>query len=354
MDFDAPYFILETAFHHEGDTDFLENLIDSYAVLEANAIKFHLLFDINDYMVNMHPAVETLEKISIKKENWERILKKVELQKKDIILLCNDIESLRWVNKIQNDYPIAALEIHSTGLNDIFLLNEATKFNKTIILGIGGSTFDEIHYAIDYLYKNNKRDILLIHGFQNYPTDYANINFNRMRFLKEAFDLPIGYADHTDPNDEKNIIISTLPIVLGYNIIEKHVTHVLGEKRIDSQAAVSINTMSEIINLGKNIAKTRGKYNFELSDAEKNYGNTGPMKKAIVARENIKAGDTITLEKIAFKRTESSSPLQQKDLNKILMCIATEDIRKDEILSFNNVTYEFKKENFEQFFLKNK
>jgi sialic acid synthase SpsE len=347
-----PYYIAETAFHHEGSSQFLKDLIYELKDVEINAIKLHLLFDLNDYIIPTHPANEILDRISIKIEEWESVFQLIKSVGKEIVVLCNDVKSLQFVNQVQGKYPISAIELHSTGLNDIYLLEESLNFEKTIILGIGGSTFDEIQYAVDFLNSKGKFDIILMHGFQNYPTNYEDINFKRINLIKNAFDLPIGYADHTDPNDEKNIFISTLPIMLGVNVIEKHVTNKFGENRIDAQAAVSIDTMKKIVELGNSIFETIGSKTVRFSEEELNYGNTGPMKKALVARKEIKSGETITKECIAFKRTLDSSPLQQKDYNKILGSIAVKDIGENEIFNFSNVKYEFKKASFDQFFIK--
>ncbi|EJL74901.1 N-acetylneuraminate synthase family protein [Chryseobacterium populi] len=347
-----PYYIAETAFHHEGNINFLENLIDDIAKLDIDAIKFHLLLDLEDYIVENHPAKEVLKKISLDQENWLNIFERVKTLGKEIVLLCNDLKSLKFANQIQDSFPIIGIELHSTGLNDLFLLEESIQFKKTIILGVGGSTFDEVQYAVDFLKSNNKNDILLIHGFQNYPTNYKDINFKRINLLSSAFGLPIGYADHTDPNDNKNKIISTLPILYGVNVIEKHITNVFGEKRIDAQAAIDLKTMEEVIELGNAIYKSIGENSIIFSEAELNYGNTGPMKKALVARREIKKGEILKKEDIAFKRTEESSPLSQKDFNKVVNAIALTDLKKDQILSFSNLEYKFQKPSFEQFFVK--
>lgn len=347
-----PYYIAETAFHHEGDVQFLLNLINDLNHLDFNAFKFHLLLDLKDYIVNDHTANSVLENIQITKKDWLKVFQNVKKLNKEIVLLCNDLESLKFANSLQLEFPISAIELHSTGLNDIYLLEECINFKKSIILGVGGSTFDEIQYAIDFLKSNGKNDILLMHGFQNYPTNYEDINFRRIDLLKKAFDLPIGYADHTDPLDPKNELISVLPILKEVNVIEKHVTNFFGEKRIDSQAAISISQFENVIELGNSIFKTIGDSSFSFSDAELNYGNTGPMKKALVARTSIKKGDVLTKEHIAFKRTEKSSSLLQKDFNKILGSIALIDINEDEILDFSNVEYQFKKQSFDQFFIK--
>lgn len=349
-----PYFIVETAFHHEGNVNFLNELLDKILLLDIDAVKFHLLFDLDDYIISEHPARPVLEKISISREEWLPILNRCAEAQKDIVLLTNDIESLKWVNSIQREFPIEAIELHSTGLNDIFLLKESLNFSKTVILGVGGSTFDEVSYAIKFLESNSKDDILLMHGFQNYPTNFEDINLSRMGFYGQAFGYPIGYADHTDPSESMNALISALPQGMGHNILEKHVTHVFGEKRIDSQAAVSIEMMEDIIRCTRASFAATGDKNLCFSEAEKNYGNTGPMKKAMVARDDIMDGEIISIDKIAFRRTEASSPLDQKDLVKLIGSKALYDIKKDEILSFSNVEYQFKQQEFNQFFVSKK
>ena len=52
------------------------------------------------------------------------------------------------------------------------MLAKASYFKNTVIIGTGGSTLDEIDYAINYLKQKGKDDIFLMHGFQNYPTEY--------------------------------------------------------------------------------------------------------------------------------------------------------------------------------------
>lgn len=349
---DKPYIIGETAFHHEGSVDFLKTLIQNGASCGLNALKFHLLFDLDDYMIPSHQAIPVLKKIIIPKENWQQVLETVP-KNVDIVLLCNDVESLKWVNKIQHSIPVKAMEIHSTGLNDIFLLNEALNFNGTIILGVGGSAFEEVKFAVDFFRSNKKEDTFLMHGFQNYPTAYQDINFRRMTFLKEAFNLPIGYADHTDPLDPGNEYISSLPQVMGFNVLEKHFTHE-NEKRIDSQAAVSLEVLKKIIRMTSEVYATTGKAVYEFSEAEKKYGNTGPMKKAIVARRAIAKGTIVTLEDIAFKRTEKSSSLNQLQVGKIVGSKSLADIEVNTILDFSNIEFQFNINQFDHFFIDKK
>ena len=140
---------------------------------------------------------------------------------------------------------------------------------------------------------------------------------------------------------------------MGYNVLEKHFT-ISPEKRIDSQAAVSLDTLKEIITLSNEIFLSRGKSNFVFSEAEKKYGNTGPMKKAMVARNDIKKGTKISINDIAFKRTEASSSLRQMDTMKIIGSEALEDIKPNTILDFSNLKFQFNINDFSQFYIDQK
>ena len=201
-----PYIIGETAFHHEGDVTFVKNLINAGEKLELQAMKFHVTLDLDDYMISSHDAIAIIRPWCFTATQWDDILSVVKTC--DIILLCNDVASIKYA--LTCKYPVKAIELHATGLNDVFLLDEASMFDGTVILGTGGSTLDEIGYAIQYLKSKGKSDVFLMHGFQNYPTDFRDIKLDRMDRMRELFSLPQGYADHTDPSESANAVISCL------------------------------------------------------------------------------------------------------------------------------------------------
>ena len=344
---DIPYLIGETAFHHEGDLSVLKELVDSAVDVGLDAIKFHLTIDLDDYMVSHHEAIDVLRPWCIDSDGWTEILDYLKDKDLDSVLLCNDAASLQWV--LDSEYAVKAIEIHATGINDYFLLEKASLFDGTVIVGTGGSTLDEIYYAIDFLKSKGQHDIFLMHGFQNYPTDFRDINLSKMKILQETFRLPVGYADHTDPEDEDNESISVLATAMGVNVLEKHFTHLFGEKRIDAQAAVSLDQMKNIKRLLEKAWATYGTEDVKMSAAEKKYGNTGPMKKAIVARKKITKGEILSLEHIAFKRTNEGTYLPQNMMTKLLGLKVIKDIEKDTLIDFSNIEYAFQSNDFSQF-----
>jgi N,N'-diacetyllegionaminate synthase len=343
----TPYIIAETAYNHEGDIKYLFQMIQGIASLRLNAVKFHLLLNLDSYMKNSHPLYQKMKQWMFTENQWNEIFSFATKKKLDIVALCDDVESIRYI--ISKKKKIAALELHATSLNDFFMLTEAAKFSGQIILGIGGSSVSDISYAVDFLRHHGKQDILLMYGFQSYPTNYADINLAKMKAIQDLFQLPVGYADHTGFNDPNNVVISIAAALMGFSVLEKHYTADPGKERIDYQAAVGKKQMSCIRDLMKVALQVHGSGQITLSEPEKAYGNIGPMKKAIVAKRDIKKGEQLSLENLWFKRAPEESTIQQKQFLQLLGSKAKVDIKKDEMIDFSKIEYKFKTLTLEKF-----
>ena len=207
------------------------------------------------------------------------------------------------------------MEIHSVCLNDVFMLDELKRgLNQStkMVLGVGGTSIDEIDHAINYLKFSN---ILLMFGFQNYPTVYEDVNLSKIRKLMKLFgDFEYGYADHTAWDSPHNELVTLLGSASGMSYIEKHVTTHYGEKRVDWPAAISIgmfNSLHEKVNI---LDGLNGNGALTMNKGELSYSVFGPMKKAAVLRKGAVEGDTLSLEMISFIRTKEVSDMSQVDV----------------------------------------
>ncbi len=253
--------------------------------------------------------------------------------------MCDDIESIEFIRSYSND---SAIELHATSINDYFLLEALSNYRGKIYLGIGGTTLDEIQHAIEKINKEEKKDLILMYGFQSYPTDYRAMNLSKMKKIKELFGLPVGYADHTAFNDPNNELISILPAANGFNVLEKHYTPDHGKERIDYHSAVGMQQMKNIKSMMGLSLTVFGHGGLGMSKPELDYGNVGPMKKAIVARRQIPKGKKIAPEDLWFKRTVEESTIKQMDFHKLIGLEVKTDIAEDEIIDFTKALYEFK------------
>ncbi len=300
--------IAETAWHHEGDFDFMKKLIQRIIKSPANIVKLHITVDINEYMAKDHPAYSSLLPKMFTPEQWDTFIKLVNDAGKSLMLLLNDTKAVEFGMKYNPKY----IEVHSVCLNDLHLLKSIrthiTSENK-VVLGVGGSTIYEIEHAIHFLQTEN---VILMHGFQNYPTKYENINFSKIRKLSQLYPhYEHGYADHTAWDEPNNLLISIMGASLGMKYIEKHVTLKPGEERTDWQSAISFKQLDELYNKLQVLDSCNGSGKLELNNGEKQYSKYGLNKKAPVFTREHNSNEHLKPESIKFIRTSKNTDISQ-------------------------------------------
>ncbi|MFA6060414.1 MAG: N-acetylneuraminate synthase family protein [Taibaiella sp.] len=288
------YLYGETAFHHQGDYDYLIKLIDEIANCGIQGIKFQVLTDINDFVTTRHTSFQELAAYCFSFEQWESIFKYTREKGLDIILMPLNIEACGLIDL----YEIRYLDIHSVSFNDKKLLNKINSYAVDIILGVGGRTLDEIYSLIDFFQGKVK---ILMTGFQSFPSKLQNIKLGRISVLKSLFqNLQIGYADHSSFEDEYSIISNEYARILGATVFEKHITLEEDNKRVDSASAVN----TEKIETTKRRLDFIDKYImdssslFLIGEEETTYRN---RQLVCVAAQDLEEGHTITEEDILLK-----------------------------------------------------
>ena len=186
-------------------------------------------------------------------------------------------------------------------------------------------TFEEIERAIEIIKKEGVEDIILMYGYQNYPTKPEKTNLLLLKTLKEKFDLPVGYADHTDGSTQLAIYLPIMTIPMGADVIDKHITLDRSMKGADYQAAINCADLKKFIENVRLIEKAMGDgKRKEFTEEEKEYRTK--VKKSIVAARDIKIGDCISRKDIEYKRTNILG-LAPYEANKIIGRSAKKDIK---------------------------
>ena len=308
--------IAETAWHHDGDFVFMERLVAN--ILEKSKLdilKMHITLNFDEYMHSSHPGYNKFKTKCFNEKQWSDLIKQVKNNNKDLMLLYNDTKAIEF--GAQFEPPL--VEIHSVCLNDIFLLDVLKNNispNTIVVFGVGGLTLDEIEFAINRI---QHQKIILMFGFQNFPTQYENINFNKMLSIMKLFpEYTFGYADHTAWDEPNNILITLMGAALGVDVVEKHVTNFYGQERLDWNSAVSIQMFNEIADKLCVLSKCNGDGLIKLNEGEEKYSIYGPMKKAAVLSEDVKKGEILNLDKIQFQRTKETTDLSQLETIKCL------------------------------------
>ncbi len=299
-----PYVIAETAYGFEGDKTYL--LEQTLQVPDnIDAIKYHVLFDIDEYMDKSHSIYPLVKSWLLSEENWFSILTEAK-KKHDVIVLTDDLASVQFCKK----YPelVDGIEVHAACINDKRLFSEAItfakEFAKTMFVGISGFEIQEVFDINEFIKLSGIKDVVFMYGFQNYPTKIDEVRLSKIPILRQILGRPIGYADHTGWDEEEKELLIYTAYALGANIQEIHFTVKEGEERTDSVTAISSERIERIADALKQVSKAIGMMDVRLNRGEKQYLN---FRKVPVYGKNFKEGYCMDEKDIKFIRIENPS-----------------------------------------------
>ena len=214
--------IAELAQGFEGSFLQAKLLIKAAASAKADVAKLQLIYA-DELATPDYKYYELFQTLEMHDSNWEALNKyAIELNIK-LYLDVFGIKGLQLCEKI----GVEGIKLHGTDIANIGLLNEVRNSSvEKIYLGAGGAYLNEIEQAINIL--NNKEVIVLL-GFQSYPTNTQDNQIDRVKLLKNHLDSKftnskIGFADHEDPNTLLKYCLATCAVGAGATVIEKHLT----------------------------------------------------------------------------------------------------------------------------------
>lgn len=312
---DTIYLIAETAFSHEGSLEYLRQQIDKAEEADVNAIKFQIMLQAEESYASEVIASSEVFQWKYTEEEWKEIILYAREKGLQIVVLPVDMKALEFCEKNTDLYEM--IEVHSINFNHKFMLERIDKISdKIVVLGEGGRTLEDIEYALNKLERAySEKRILLMHGFQSFPTKPENLRMERIRKYKNFFGTEMGYADHT-AYDADDIVLMQIAYVNGARYFEKHLVVNRGEERTDYQAAVDASHLKEIRIALEQIEVIQGEnYGWTLNEAEKKYRS---REKKIVALEDICEGTVFSEQNLGYKVTNEEKHFEQNEMERFI------------------------------------
>lgn len=329
---DEPCFIIaEAGSNHNRDFNQALKLIDVAVEAGADAVKFQTYCAEHLYSKN-------ISKIKEKEESIWDIIKRIEMPshwhsdlaeycaKNKIIFLSTpfDIQAVDQLEKVNMPaYKIASFEIVH-----LPLLTYVAKTGKPIILSTGMANLADIEAALEVIYQQNNKDVILLHCVVNYPPQYADLNLRVMKTMQQAFQLHVGFSDHT-----LGITSDIAAVALGACIIEKHFTLDRNLSGPDHPFALEPDELKAMIQAIRDTEKALGSPIKKPTMAEKETHQSG--RRSLVAICPIQKGTIITKEMIGVKRPGLG--IQPKFVDIVVGRQARKDIEQDDILLWEMV-----------------
>jgi sialic acid synthase SpsE len=184
-------------------------------------------------MVPHHPDFGVLTRIELSREDWKALALYVreKYPNMQIIACVYERESVDFCEEIGVD----AYKLHSSDLSNPFLVRHVAATGKRIDLSVGASTLDEIQNAVEWIRETSTSAVWMMYGYQNFPTPTDAIRLDYMRALRDLFQLPIGYQDHSDGNCDSAFWLPAAAAGMGVDILEKHITHDRSQKELTTR-----------------------------------------------------------------------------------------------------------------------
>src|SRR6185312_15337975 len=143
--------------------------------------------------------------------------------------------------------------------------------------------------------------VSLLHCTTEYPCPPGEVNLAAMAAMRQAFQLPVGYSDHTD-----GIEVSLAAVALGATIIEKHLTLDRNAEGPDHAASLEPDDFARMVAAIRNIETAIGDGIKTPKSSE--IRNMPIARKSLVAARPLAAGDVLGPDDIASKRPGSGRP----------------------------------------------
>lgn len=291
-----PYIIAEMACAHDGDFEKAKQLIDATVASGANATQLQF-FNIDHVVTPVNELLPILQKVCFSEDEWRELFDYAKSKNIDVLVCTYDVPSVKLAVELGAD----GIKLNSADLSNPEVVLSVAESGIPFTLGTGASTLEEIHAGLQTAIRHGAKDIILMHGVQNFPTQIEDLNISRVELLKEVFGIPIGYHDHVAGNDSFGKSVDLIAIGLGANIIEKHICMDRSAKGLDYQAALEPNEFSEFV---KTIHLAYTAYGSKAPKAftESDLKYRKFQKKSIIAVNELREGHILTREDVIFSR----------------------------------------------------
>jgi N-acetylneuraminate synthase len=300
-----PVFVIaEAGVNHNGDLKLACDLIDLAVDAGADAVKFQT-FRADLLATPEAPKAEYQLQTTASGESQLEMLRGLELSsdahrelqsychERGIIFLSTpfDEDSVDFLDSL----GVPAFKISSGDLTNSPLLEYIAGKGKPVILSTGMSEISELIEAISVLNLAGCENPILLHCVSNYPADPAEVNLRAMQTMRAAFDLPVGFSDHTEGID-----VSLAAVALGACVIEKHFTLDRTLPGPDHRASLEPRELRQLIQSIRRIESALG--NGRKVPTASEVETAKVARRSLFASVDIPAGATLKREMVMMRR----------------------------------------------------
>jgi len=322
--------VAEAGVNHDGSADDALRLVDAAADAGADYIKFQTFAA--DAVASARADKAAYQKqTTAAAESQRDMLKRLELPRSAYSALTARARQ-RGIGFMSTPFDPASLDfllhelrlprikVGSGDLTNAPMLFDIARAGRPVILSTGMATLDEVQEALSVLafgYAGTSEapsrtafaaawqdssvratltgKVTLLHCTTEYPAPVESANLRAMDTLAAAFDLPVGYSDHT-----LGIETAVVAAARGAVMLEKHLTLDRTRPGPDHAASLEPAEFRTMVAAVRHVERALGDGQKQPQAAET--ANIPIARRALVASRAIAAGEAFSRENLAVKR----------------------------------------------------
>jgi len=332
------FIIAEAGVNHNGSIELATRLVDAAVEAGADAVKFQT-FKAERLVTPDAPKADYQVQATDISESQLEMLRRLELSREDHLELFSycrrkgilfmstpfDEESADLLEEL----GVPVFKIPSGELTNLPFLTHVARKGRAMIVSTGMSYLDEVKDAVQAVAETGNMNLALLHCVSTYPANPADVNLRAMHTMAAAFNVPVGYSDHT-----LGIEVALAAVALGACVVEKHFTLDRTLPGPDHRASLEPDELAALVRGSRVVEKALGHARKEPSASETN--TAAVARKSLVAKWDIRTGSMLTEEMITLKRPGTGLPAAMR--SKIVGRKAKQDIPAGTFLTLEMMT----------------
>ena len=308
---DHPVFVIaEAGVNHNGELRLAKALIDVAVEAGADAVKFQT-FHADLLATSEAPKAAYQLQTTAAEESQFEMLRRLELSTeahRELRSYCGELGIAflstpfdeRAVDML-DELGVPAFKISSGDLTNSPLLEYAACKKKPIILSTGMSDLAEVIEAVSVLHAAGCENPILLHCVTNYPAEPVEVNLRAMQTMRAAFNVPVGFSDHTEGID-----VTLAAVAMGACVIEKHFTLDRSLPGPDHRASLEPPELGQLVQSIRRVEAALGHGRKVPTASELETAKVA--RRSLVAATNIPSGATVEREMIVLRRPGTGMP----------------------------------------------
>ena len=221
---------------------------------------------------------------------------------------------------------VKAFKVATYELWHLPLIRDIASRGKPIICSTGMADMADIQAAVEVVRETGNDQLVLLHCVVNYPPPFEQLILRAIESMRQAFDVPVGWSDHT-PGWLAPVIATTL----GAAVIEKHFTTDRGRPGPDHRFALEPDELATMVRAIRDAQAALGDGVKRRARAEDDLYVTA--RRSLFAARPIDEGTVLGPDDIAVLRPGTG--LEVRDLDKIVGRMARRRVERHEPLAWD-------------------